>query len=100
MLNFLSFETFNQIEGTFWILLGLAALISWIYLDNNYKKITLVSSIILILFGISDFMEVKFGSFLDPNLLWLLSWKVAGVTGLLLIGIWFFKLSGNKQSEQ
>lgn len=92
MLDFLTFETFNQIEGVFWILMGLGFLIGWFYLNSDYKKIALTSSVVLILFGISDFMEVKFGSFLDPNLLWLLGWKIVGVVGLIFIIVWFFKL--------
>ena len=72
---------FNLAEGFFWI--GLAV---WFFLSTfisgKYHKALL--AVILILFGISDFVEMATGAWWRPW--WLLVWKVLCVIiGFILI---------------
>lgn len=43
-------------------------------------------------FGISDFLEIQFGSFLERDMAWLLVWKIACVIGLVAAFVWYMRL--------
>lgn len=86
------FIRFNLYEGSFWILLGIVCYILNKLTSPKFSKISLVAAIVFILFGISDYVEVKMGGFLYPIAWWLLVWKVACVIGITFIIYWYFKL--------
>jgi hypothetical protein len=73
-------QRFNCIEALWWIGLGVTVLI--LALKRTAKKVILFfGATILILFGISDFIEIQTGVWWKP--LWLLMWKA----GCIIIGI-------------
>lgn len=84
---------FNFIEGFWWTALG-----GWIFLSKNrLKKSPCKTSlgIVLILFGISDFVEMGTGAWWQPW--WLLIWKGLCVTiGLILLILFFMKGDHNE----
>jgi len=92
MLAHLSSEQFNFIEGCFWILLGLLCLYLYFKVAGKYKRISLFSSATLVTFGISDFMQVLYGSFFQPGMLWLYIWKAVDVIALVLVFVWYLVL--------
>ena len=85
-------EQFNLVEGIFWIILGMGAAVFYYYCSTKYKKISAFTAFILITFGISDFFQVVYGSFLVPGMEWLLIWKVIDVIGLFTIFTWYLIL--------
>jgi hypothetical protein len=92
LLENLTSAQFNFLEGCFWVLLGLVS--SWVCgrVSNEYKKLGYFSAFVLITFGISDFVQVLYGSFLQPHLWWLFAWKVISVIGLVAIVVWYLIL--------
>jgi hypothetical protein len=88
------FIKFNLLEGIFWIVLGLVVFSLFLSgrFRQRYRSLLLFSSIVLVFFGASDFVEIKIGSFLEPEALWLLWWKIAGVAGLIVAFVWYFKI--------
>lgn len=82
---------FNLIEGLFWIFLGILSFIAPRKFPA-FRIWAIFSGFTVLLFGISDFVEIQFGSFLEPNLWWLLVWKVLGVLGLIISVIWYLRL--------
>lgn len=99
MLENLSSEQFNFLEGCFWIILGLLPLFVSFVVNRSYKKLALFSSLILITFGISDFMQVHFGSFFQPGMEWLYFWKIIDVVGLVAAIIWYLFIRLRNQKE-
>ena len=85
----LSSEMFNSIEGFFWIILGMVMRWCYLNLKSKFKTWALFSAVVLFTFGISDFVQVLYGSFLQPHLLWLLIWKIINVAGLVLSIFWY-----------
>lgn len=72
---------FNLVEGLFWIALG-----GWvIFQQHSFKSpYQLHLGLILIFFGLSDFVEMTTGAWWQPW--WLLAWKAACIViGLILI---------------
>ncbi len=92
----LSYVAFNQIEGVLWIFLGLVALVLYRVIPREYKKLSIFSAGVLIMFGLSDFAEVRFGSFFEPGMWWLFVWKILGVVGLATTAIWYLALGVKK----
>ncbi len=88
------FTRFNLFEGLYWIILASLALFlfRWEKVPLKYKKISLIASITLFLFGISDFVEIKTLGFLGPGLWWLLLWKAGCLVALVIITVWFFRV--------
>ena len=86
-----SFTLFNLLEGSFWIFIGIASVVLFWFIPKNYQRLSFSAGIILIVFGISDFVEICTGGFL-PGPLWLLTWKTANVLGLIGIIVWYLKL--------
>lgn len=88
----MEFTTFNILEGLFWIMLGFISIAAYFRIDAEYQKLALAAAAVLIMFGISDFVEIFIEkSFLD-SLLWLFIWKIAGVIGIIAIIIGYIKL--------
>lgn len=86
-----SFTRFNIFEGIFWLGLGIISLILNQTLAEKYRKLSLVSAVVFLLFGLSDFIEIKTAGFL-PDSPWLLIWKVANVVGIVVVIVWYFKI--------
>ena len=86
------FVRFNLYECSFWILLGVVSYVLNKFTLQKYSKITVVATAIFILFGLSDYVEVKMGGFLYPIIWWLLAWKIVCVIGMVLIIIWYLRL--------
>ena len=92
MFDNLSSEYFNFFEGVFWFLLGLVCITLFFKTSKPYKSLALFSALVLITFGISDFFQVIYGSFLVLGMEWLFVWKIVDVLGLVLIFLWYLKL--------
>jgi hypothetical protein len=92
-----SSEQFNLVEGFFWIILSALGLCCYIKLGREFKRWSVFSAVVLFTFGISDFLQIIYGSFLQPHLLWLFIWKIIGVIGLVVSAVWyiFIRLRGN-----
>lgn len=86
-----NFFQFNILEGLFWIFLGIIYLVLYIFVPKTYKKMMISAAILLILFGISDFVETKVGGFLTGPW-WMRVWKPANLIGLVGIVAWYVKL--------
>jgi hypothetical protein len=80
---------FNLLEGLSWIGLGIISIILTKRVPKQYVRLALFSASVLVLFGISDFAEAKFGSFFEPGMIWLLVWKILCVVGLTVTIIWY-----------
>lgn len=92
MFNYLSPEYFNVIEGSFWVVLGAVCLVIYFKVSKIYSTLALFSAITLLTFGLSDFFEVAYGSFLVSGMEWLLMWKIVNVIGLCAIFVWYLAL--------
>ncbi len=92
MPEYLSSEQFNFIEGLFWVALGLLVLFINDRYGKKYKKLGIFSSVVLITFGVSDFVQVLYGSFFQPSLWWLFLWKIVDVVGLIVMVFWYLFL--------
>lgn len=92
ILNNLSSEYFNLIEGGFWVILGFVCLAIYFKIKSSYKTLVLFSSFVLVTFGISDFFQVAYGSFLVSGMEWLFVWKIVDVIGLCIICLWYLIL--------
>lgn len=85
--NFLS--NFNFFEGLLW--LGLSAIFFKIKVFKKQpdKKADYIVAVLLIFFGISDFIEMKTGAWWKP--LWLLGWKGINLFALIFTFFKFYK---------
>lgn len=86
----LDFKTFNFIEGIYWVALGIFVLTLSKIIFQKYKKLALFTSLILILFSITDFIEIETGAYWTPW--WLLVWNIICILGLTLSLAWYIKL--------
>ncbi|MFM2339432.1 MAG: hypothetical protein RLZZ360_68 [Candidatus Parcubacteria bacterium] len=89
MITTLSAAQFNFIEGWFWLLLGAVCLVLYRLIPTPYRTLTLYAAFILVTFGVSDFVEAYYGSFLVPGMEWLFIWKALDVIGLISIVLWY-----------
>ena len=87
-----SYTLFNLYEAIFWIIVGITSYVIGRYLPQKYRGISIYSSLIFILFGLSDFIEIKTQGFLYPIVWWLLLWKIICVLAMVHIIIWYLKL--------
>jgi hypothetical protein len=86
----LDFKTFNFWEGMNWLVLGIFFLTLPKIISAKYKKAALFASFVLILFGVSDFVEIRTGGYWIP---WqLLAFKVFCLAGMVFSLAWFAKL--------
>ncbi len=80
----LSFETFNILEGVFWIACAAVALLVAGRVPR-FLSLARAAAVLLVAFGISDFVEISLStSFLDDGNEWLLVVKVGCIVGLVL----------------
>lgn len=93
----LDFKTFNFIEGIYWLILGIFVLTLSKIIPQKYKKLALATFLILILFGITDFIEIKTGAYWIPW--WLLAWNIFCIAGLILSIVWYIKLKCGKTNK-
>src|SRR5713101_2678554 len=63
----------NYMEGVFWTIVGIVLAIAGQRANRTYRVLSIVASSVLIVFGISDFVEAQTGAWWRP--LWLLGWK-------------------------
>ncbi len=83
----LDFRTFNLIEGINWIVLGLFALSLSNSVPKKHKKLTIFAFMTLIIFGITDFIEIKTGAYWIPS--WLLALNILCIAGMIFSLAWF-----------
>jgi hypothetical protein len=92
MFPVISSEYFNWIEGSFWIVLSIVCFLFYFKVSRPYQSLTIFSLVILFTFGLSDYFEAVYGSFLVPGMKWLFIWKTIDVFGLCIIALWYLKL--------
>lgn len=98
-IDTLSFATFNTAEACFWIVIGISCFFVSQRAPKRYHRVSLCAGIIFVLFGISDVMEVIYGSFLEDGLLWLFAWKILSVIGILYVIGWYLYLRLNEEGN-
>lgn len=84
--------TFNLLEGLWWVSLGLMTLGFVTFVSPRYRALAMVSACLLIVFGVSDFVQVRYGSFLVSGMEWLWYWKIGNVVGLCSMVLWYLWL--------
>ena len=89
-------DQFNSLEGLFWLTLGILTAVASAYVPLRYKALALFSTVTLVAFGMSDFLQVLYGSFFEPGLEWLLVWKISNAMGLMVIFVWYIILRQSK----
>jgi len=72
-------QRFNLIEGFFWIALA-AWFVTRLFVEAAHRRDNLLLAVGLLLFGLSDFVEIHTGAWWRPW--WLLVWK-----GLCLVAL-------------
>ncbi len=78
---------FNLCEGLLWISIALVCIKFRVFIKQKTKNIDYIAAGFLILFGISDFIEMYTGAWWEP--LWLLIWKVLNFFILAIIYLRF-----------
>ncbi len=78
----MDYQTFNILEAVFWIALGLAGYACRSVRGGAYRGIALYAAAVFIAFGISDATEIRYGSFLDSERAWLLTWKIVNAAAI------------------
>ena len=81
------FRVANQIECVFWNCFGLGFLLSAV--KPSYRRLKLLSGLVFVVFGLSDFVESGTGAWWDPW--WLLLWKSACFLALAAILFLYMK---------
>jgi hypothetical protein len=92
----MSYEVFNILEGLWWIACGFVCVLL-AQQSPLYNKCALSAGVLFILFGVSDFGEVLWGSFFEPGMEWLLVWKMVNVIGLLGVFGWYIAVRLSKR---
>lgn len=86
----LDFAQFNLIEGAFWIVCALFALIAQKHIRTMPVMYWSLLSALFSLFGISDFIEAYYSiNFLEPSGYWLFVWKGVCLAGLLACATYY-----------
>jgi hypothetical protein len=81
-------QWFNFIEGLWWI--GLGTGMAYFSVKNNkLRKMLYASTVLLVLFGISDFVEIHTGAWWRPW--WLLAWKAGCIVAGIICLIFYFR---------
>jgi hypothetical protein len=89
------FRVANQIECVFWNCFGLGFLLSAV--KPSYRRLKLLAGLVLVVFGISDFVEADTGAWWDPW--WLLLWKSACVLALAAMLFLYMKRQRKAQAK-
>ena len=82
-------KTFNLVEAFIWIGIGIVLL----WKSRSFERVrspAILAGVTFILFGVSDFIEIRTGSWFEP--VWLLSWNVACVASLVSCLIWYWAI--------
>ena len=89
----LTYLQFNFLEGLFWVVLASVCLfIAHRFRNSVYVKLAWFSATTLLLFGISDFVELATDeNFLYPTH-WLFLWKGACLVAMVFGVIWYLSL--------
>lgn len=87
-----AYTKFNFLEGLFWIIVGCVFFAASYLAHPRFRIFLIFTAGVLLLFGVSDFLEIQFGSFLEDGMLWLLAWKIACVVGLIAALVWYIRL--------
>lgn len=87
-----AYTKFNLLEGLFWIIVGCVFFAASYRASPRFKSFLVFTAGALLLFGVSDFLEIQFGSFLEESMWWLLAWKIACVVGLIAALVWYIRL--------
>jgi len=74
---------FNYWEGWFWIILGASVLAVSVFKQRRVGWFSVVLFLLLVTFGLSDFVEMRTGAWYRPW--WLFVWKGICVVGFVLI---------------
>lgn len=80
--------TFNSLEAVFWLVFGVVLLCRRPVISGQ-RPLQLVAGVFLVLFGISDVVEVWSGAWWRPW--WLLVWKGTCVVTLLVCLVRFLR---------
>ena len=88
----MDYFTFNFLEAIFWIGLGGIVIIVYKLYPGKYRKLAFYASIALILFGVSDILEIYLGNFLDSGMSWLFLWKIANTAAIVGVVNWYIML--------
>ena len=86
---------FNFFEGSFWIFLSCLCWYFGFKKSNDFRGVAIFTAIILFIFGVSDFVEIKTDGFIDHTE-WLFVWKGFCVAGLIFSTLWYFFISSKK----
>ena len=85
-------EVFNFVEAVFWMGLGVWVAVYYVR-RNTGSKVVKVLATTLVLFGVSDIVEVYSGAWWRPW--WLLAWKVCCLL-LITWGVIYLLRKGGK----
>ncbi len=89
-------QTFNIIEGVFWIVVALFFLVPTLRSGEKHRWFCLFGALVFIAFGLSDFYEVHTGAWWKP---WqLLLWKAACIVGIVVTVVWYVRINGSWKS--
>ena len=83
---------FNFLEGCFCLFLAALVVVAYFRAAALYRNLLLFAAVGLFLFGVSDFMQVLYGSFFEPGLWWLYVWKVVNLLWLVVVLPWYVVL--------
>lgn len=87
------FRVANEVECVFWNVLGLGFLLA--ALKPSYRRLKLLTGLVLVVFGVSDFVESGTGAWWSPW--WLLVWKLACV--FTLAALFFLYLRSHPKAR-
>ena len=82
-------KVFNLVEGVIWIAIGIALIWKSRSLERA-RSPAILAGVTFILFAVSDFIEIRTGSWYQPA--WLLLWNVTCVASLVSCLIWYLAL--------
>ena len=88
----LDFYTFNALEGIFWIALGFV--VAFFVLNGvpkQYRFLGVFTSLTLLIFGLSDFLENYVGGFVHTNE-WLFLGKAICFLALCFAVVWYVRV--------
>jgi hypothetical protein len=89
-------EWFNLGEGILWIAIGTALSISAVFYRADWLRLRIVAALSFVLFGVSDFIEMRSGSWWNP--LWLLAIKLICVISFATCW-WVYKMRKMKSRD-
>ena len=92
-MNHIDFYTFNTFEGIFWIALSFVVAFFIAHgVPREYRFLGFYTSLTLLIFGISDFIENFIQATLHAHA-WLFIGKAICVLALSIAVIWYIKIS-------